>query len=202
MMTADEYIALVLDRLPQDIPMRHQIAMELRAHIDERVQQGRPLAEVLDQLGDIETLAESYVAGVPREAVPFGFRMWAKLIDIGIALVPGFALAYWLSPAGPRFLALFAYASVFACPVLMLYTIVAETNSGQTIGKRGLEICVIRESGTRIGGGQAIVRQLPWLLQVFWIDMFFVFFTERHQRAFELLSRTRVVRACTQEATL
>ena len=59
MMTADEYIALVLDRMPRGTPMRSQIAMELRAHIDERVRQGRPLAEVLDQLGDVERLAES-----------------------------------------------------------------------------------------------------------------------------------------------
>ena len=37
------------------------------------------------------------------------------------------------------------------------------------------------------------MRYLPWILQVFWIDAFFVLFTDKHQRAFELLSKTRVV---------
>jgi hypothetical protein len=31
-----------------------------------------------------------------------------------------------------------------------------------------MKVCVIRETGTRIGTGQAIVRQLPWLFQIFW----------------------------------
>jgi len=41
--------------------------------------------------------------------------------------------------------------------------------------------------------GQAIVRQLPLVLSIFWIDVLFVLFTARKQRAFELLSQTRVV---------
>ena len=51
------------------------------------------------------------------------------------------------------------------------------------------------ESGARISVGQAIVRQLPMFLQVYWIDVMFALFTERSQRAFEMLSKTRVVRA-------
>jgi hypothetical protein len=38
-----------------------------------------------------------------------------------------------------------------------------------------------------------MVRQLPLFLQVGWIDAMFVLFTDRRQRAFELLSKTRVV---------
>lgn len=201
MMTADEYIALVLDRLPRDTPMRQQIAMELRAHIDERVRQGRPLAEVLGQLGDIEKLAESYVAAIPREPMSFGDRAAAKLIDIGIALLPAIALALLVSPRGAQLYAMFVCVALLGCPILMLYTIVAEANIDRTIGKGAMGMCVIRETGTRIGAGQSIVRQLPWLLQIFWIDAFFALFTERHQRAFELLSKTRVVRAHSPEAT-
>ena len=44
-----------------------------------------------------------------------------------------------------------------------------------------------------MSGGQAVVRQLPVLFQFFWIDVLFALFTERRQRAFELLSKTRVV---------
>ena len=53
---------------------------------------------------------------------------------------------------------------------------------------------VARETGTRISFGQAVVRQLPVFLQIFLIDALFALFTERHQRAFEMLSRTRTVR--------
>jgi hypothetical protein len=37
------------------------------------------------------------------------------------------------------------------------------------------------------------VRQLPMFLQMYWIDVLFALFTEKSQRAFELLSKTRVV---------
>ena len=75
-----------------------------------------------------------------------------------------------------------------------VYTIVAEHNAGRTLGKRVLGIRVVRETGARISLGQAIVRQLPMFLQVFWIDVLFALFTDKSQRAFELLSKTRVVR--------
>jgi len=52
---------------------------------------------------------------------------------------------------------------------------------------------VVTEKGARIGLGQAIVRQLPIFLQVFTIDWLFALFTDRRQRAFEMLSKTRVV---------
>ena len=199
-MTADEYIALVLSRMPRDTPMRSQIAMELRAHIDERVRQGRPLSEVLDQLGDIETLGESYVAAIPREVVSFGDRAVAKLIDTALALAPVIVLVKLFAPGGMQGRALIVCAALLACPILVIYTIIAETNTDQTLGKRAMKVCVIRETGTRIGTGQAIVRQLPWVFQIFWIDAFFALFTEHHQRAFELLSKTRVVRVHSPEA--
>jgi hypothetical protein len=39
------------------------------------------------------------------------------------------------------------------------------------------------------------VRQLAIVFQVFWVDILFALFTDRSQRAFELLSKTRVVDA-------
>ena len=66
---------------------------------------------------------------------------------------------------------------------------------GQTIGKRIAGLQVVRESGAPIGFGQSIVRLLPVALQIFWIDVLFALFTDKRQRAFEMLSKTRVVRA-------
>ena len=58
-----------------------------------------------------------------------------------------------------------------------------------------MKLRVVRESGTRISLGQSIVRQLPMFLQIYMIDVLFALFTDRKQRAFELLSKTRVVTA-------
>jgi uncharacterized RDD family membrane protein YckC len=202
--SAEEYIAEVADRLPRGTPMRAQIEMELRALIDERLQQGRSLGDILHQLGDPERLAESYVAAIPLVIVSFGDRAMAKIADYGVALLavsPIVALCWWLiRPAYIFMLAPVVIALGASCPVLMLYTIWAESQTEQTAGKRMLGIRVVRETGTRIGVGQAIVRQLPWLFQIFWLDAFFALFTDRHQRAFELLSKTRVVRVQSQEA--
>lgn len=54
---------------------------------------------------------------------------------------------------------------------------------------------MVREPGTRIGLGQSLVRQLPIILQVIVVDALFAPFTPKRQRAFEILSKTRVVMA-------
>ena len=61
------------------------------------------------------------------------------------------------------------------------------------LGKRLFGLRVVKESGAQIGLGQSIVRQLPAVLQVYLIDAMFVLFTDKRQRAFEMLSKTRVV---------
>ena len=83
-MTGDLYIQSVIDQIPSWLPLRDQIAMELRAHIVERTAQGQPLNEILRQLGDPRRLAESYLASVPLTAAPTLARLFAKVIDAGI----------------------------------------------------------------------------------------------------------------------
>ena len=76
-----------------------------------------------------------------------------------------------------------------------LYTIILEWRYGYTVGKYLNGLRIVRESGARISFGQSVVRQLPVFLQVGWVDAMFVIFTDRRQRAFELLSKTRCVAA-------
>ena len=71
--------------------------------------------------------------------------------------------------------------------------ILAEHYAGQTVGKRVMGIQVVRESGARISLGQSAIRQLPLLGQIFFIDVLFALFTDKHQRAFELITKTRAV---------
>ncbi len=195
--TADAYVNRVLSALPPATPRRDQIAMELRGHISERLASGQPLQGVLDQLGDPVALAESYLSAVPLVAGGFGARAAARLIDFALTvgmLSPAVALIWLVSSPEHMPLWLMAYLIVGGL-VVAIYPVVAEAKYGTTIGKRLFGLRVVRESGSRISTGQAIVRNLPWVLEVFWIDALFALFTDRSQRAFELLSKTRVVRS-------
>ena len=201
MTAADDYINRVLDHLPRGTPMRAQIAMELRGHIAERLESGQHVADVLRQLGDPTTLAESYLSAVPLVSASFLQRGVAKLIDVIVVVLtilvvvglPVFLVARsrqeWPFLLGFGLLIVMLAASFG----FGLYTIVAEHWLGFTLGKRALGLRVVRESGAPIGLGQSIVRQLPMFLQVYWIDVLFALFTDKSQRAFELLSKTRVV---------
>jgi uncharacterized RDD family membrane protein YckC len=194
-MTAESYVDRVLDALPRATPRREQIAIELRGHIAERRAAGQTEADVLRQLGDPLVLAESYLTAVPLVSASFLGRAVAKVIDVMVVLVglvPFVGLAWVELPPEIAPFALLA-GIVAASWAFAIYTVLGELKVGQTLGKYLCGLRVVRESGARIGLGQAIVRQLPMFLEIFIIDVLFALFTEKHQRAFELLSKTRVV---------
>lgn len=192
-MTAeDTYISHVIQRLPPGSGLHTQVEMELRSHIAERVEHGHSVDEALRQLGDPAALADSYLEAIPLVAAPLWPRFAAKLIDF-LLVMAAFAPLVWLAMSFDEAPVLLPLCILFLVAVLPGYPIVAEYRFGQTIGKHLFRLRVVRESGARISLGQSFVRQLPAFFQVFWVDAFFVLFTERHQRAFELLSKTRVV---------
>jgi uncharacterized RDD family membrane protein YckC len=199
-MNADQvYIDRVIAQLPLDATLRTQVEMELRSHIAERVEHGQTVEEALRHLGDPIVLAESYLAAIPLVAAPFWPRAAARLIDacgvlvlIAMPIIAFVALTLW---RGQGFLIPIAILfTIFAVSILgALYPVIAEYRYGKTVGKHLMGLRVVRESGARISFGQSVVRQLPMLTQVWWIDMLFALFTDKHQRAFEILSKTRVV---------
>ena len=196
-MTAeDRYISEVVTRLPPATRLRSTIAMELRGHIAERVEHGQSLDDALRQLGDPAALAESYLAAVPLVAATWWERVGAKLVDIivflGMVLPVPWAMD-WLNL--DVILLRYVRLSVITSVIFGGYTALTEWRWGQTLGKRVMGLRVVRESGARISFGQAIVRQLPIWFQFSWVDVLFALFTDRNQRAFELLSKTRVVDA-------
>jgi uncharacterized RDD family membrane protein YckC len=197
-MSAEEsYVGQVIGQLPRAPGLRSQVAMELRSHIAERVDHGYTLDDTLRQLGNPITLAESYVQAIPLVPASFWRRGAAKIVDIlafACAYVPVAWLVAQFAPVQLVQLAVIAAIAFFAIGCT-LYLIIAEYRFGETLGKHLLGLQVVRESGTRISLGQSVVRQLPMFLQVGWVDVLFALFTERHQRAFELLSKTRVVQA-------
>jgi uncharacterized RDD family membrane protein YckC len=199
MTMADDYVKSVLDWMPHTM-RRAQIGTELQSHIAERVAEGHPLHDVLRQLGDPVALAESYLAEVPLVAAPYGGRIAAKLVDlllfivaIAAVLIPAFGLAWFYDSVEVFWIAAILVGIIMVSIGFGVYNVVAEWRYGQTVGKRLLGLRVVRESGAQIGLGQSVVRQLPAVFQVFWIDVLFALFTDKRQRAFEMLSKTRVV---------
>ena len=200
MTSVERYINQVLRNLPAGTPQRAQIALELQGHISERLSAGLPLDDVVRQLGDPRELAESYLTAVPLTPPPLWRRLVAKLADIAaIALALGpLVLVVWLMLVGGTDLSHSAPILYFL-PLLVIfgsamlfgaYTALAEYGTGRTLGKWLMGLRVVRDTGARIGLGQAVVRQLPMWLQVYLIDAGFALFTEKQQRAFELLSKT------------
>ncbi len=186
-----QYIDRVIAQLPHEATLREQVAMELRSHIAERIEHGDSVEGALQQLGDPIVLAESYLAAVPLIPASFGRRAAAKFIDFVVyvgACAPVVVLLLYRSHFGAA-----VWTAVFLLAIGSLYTLLAEYRYGKTLGKHWLGLRVVRESGGRISFGQSVVRQLPAFLEVFWIDVLFALFTDKHQRAFELLSKTRVV---------
>ncbi len=195
MTTAEEFVEKVLAGLPDSVPEREQIGLELSGHIAERVAEGAPLEDVLRQLGDPTDLAESYLSAVPLVSAPFLRRCQAKALDVFLVVAAVALLAVLTAKVLPRrhegWVVLMAmFAAVFA---FVAGTVFAEFRFGQTPGKRYFGLRVVRESGAPIGLGQAIVRQLPLFLSISFIDALFALFTEKKQRAFEILSKSRVV---------
>ena len=206
MTTMDDYIRQVVDRMPSGNPLRAQIALELKATIGERLARGQSMDDVLRQLGDPAAFADSYLSAEPLEAAPFWPRVAAKVVDlfIVISILALAALAVRFRRFGPE-----GDAGVGAPELILLflfvisplYTVLSEYYAGKTIGKWLTGLRVVRESGGRIGLGQAFVRQLALVFQVFVFDCLFILFTEKRQRACELLSKTRVVSAKRAGAT-
>lgn len=195
MNTSETYIQRVTDYLPRSGSMRSQIAMELRGHISERIENGRAVDEVLQQLGDPKTLAESYLSAVPLVSAPLLSRAGAKVIDVGVVIMAVMPVLWVAGRSLPEELVVLVVVATLIMGSIGfgVYTIGAEYWMGQTLGKHFLGMRVVRESGASISLGQSLVRQLPMFLQIYWIDVLFAAFTERRQRAFELLSKTRVV---------
>ena len=62
-------------------------------------------------------------------------------------------------------------------------------------------IRVLRETGAPIGLGQAFVRRLSMYFDMLWIDALFIPFTDKRQRALDIVAKTVVAREPGKRAT-
>src|SRR5688572_30687675 len=101
-MTEQQYIDRVIAFLPRSTPLRSQIALELRASIADRLERGERLEDILRQLGDPQTLAESYLNAVPLVSGSFAARAVARILDVLMVIVIVGTVALLVSIAMPR----------------------------------------------------------------------------------------------------
>ncbi len=81
-----------------------------------------------------------------------------------------------------------------AVGVIVLYFPILEGRFGRTPGKRLLRLWVVRENGLPIGCKEAFLRRLSYCFGIQPVDALFIPFTEKPQRAFDIVARTVVVR--------
>jgi uncharacterized RDD family membrane protein YckC len=98
----------------------------------------------------------------------------------------------WAVGAG---LIAFGFSTATAClGIILLYFPILEGRFGQTLGKRLLGIWVLQETGLPIGYKQALLRRLSYYFDILPLDALFIPFTAKHQRAFDIVARTVVIR--------
>lgn len=197
----DRYIEEVMRNVfaaPED---RERLEADLRAHFAEAEAAGEPAGRILEGLGRPQDVAAAFNA--ERELRYAGF--WRRLVafagDLGILLalaVPVVAVAVLFEAGriapGLATIALLVTLGLGAVGGLVFYFPLLEARFGRTLGKHLLRIRVVRENGSPIGLGQAFVRRLSLYFDMLVIDALFIPFTDRSQRALDVVAKTVVAR--------
>lgn len=218
---AQEYIRQVLDHVPHASPHRDRIDLDLRVHLEEATSAGEPLSAILERMGDPKEVARSYLAeqevryaSHPRRILAFVLDMAVGLtILVALGLVAGmeFAVLEALGvdvAEGPAdwsrigFYLTLGATGLAAFVLAVGYFPLLEGRYGQTLGKWMVGLQVVRADGLRIGYKEALIRRIPFFLEFFWIDALVALFTERRQRAFDLVASTVVVESATGRAAV
>lgn len=200
----DRYVEDVMHRIAPGIPDRDRIEGDLRAHLAERMETGDDADRAVARMGGPDEVARSFLAGVDPPLAAPSARLGAFLFDLGLGAVAVAVVAVLavsvLAPyeAGPETVPMPLGVTIGALAALtfalgLLYFPVLEALFGQTAGKRLFGAHVARETGERAGFGATVLRRIPLLFDFWPFDALFLPFTERHQRAFDMVAKTIVI---------
>jgi uncharacterized RDD family membrane protein YckC len=207
---AEQYVEKVMALIFAPEPEKARIRNELREHLQDGLQGGEDMAALVERMGDPREIAAEFMSAVPFAFAGFWRRLAAFLLDlIVVAVFGGLAagLAVALSNAVPShpeglgenligglIILVLLISSNSAIAVVLMYFPVLEGRFGQTLGKRMLGIVVRSEDGLPVGYWRAFLRRLSFYFELFPFDALFIPFTKKHQRAFDILAKTIVVR--------
>lgn len=207
----DRYIDDVLRHVfatPED---RERLKADLRSHFVEGEAAGREPRDIITGLGTPVEVATAFNAEREFHYASFWERLFAFFGDMGVIICfalpfvvlimlsgalsedPGKASILWFVVLGLVAMTL-AGICIFYFPLL-------ESHYGKTLGKHVMKIRVLRETGAPIGLGQAFVRRLSMYFDMLWIDALFIPFTDKRQRALDIVAKTVVAREPGKRAT-
>lgn len=208
MSTIEEYVGAVIKHIPPCLPERSRIASDLRSHLSDLVDAGETAGEAIARMGAAGEVAREFLSGISLRPASVLRRTAAFALDIGLGVIILVLVVMFVSgPASWSSLgelspkeALLAVIILLAASdfyMAVLYFPIIEMLLGQTLGKRAFGLCVVREDGTRTTLFPAIVRRIAFFpfisVGLFVFDVAFAVFTQRRQRAFDLIARTMVV---------
>ena len=204
MKPVDRYVEQVMRNVFAAPGERERLEADLRAHFAEAEARGERPGRILDEMGAPEDVAAAFNA--EREIRYAGF--WQRVVgfigDCGLLLAlvlpllaVGLLMQVRLAPTGEPSVGLviaLGMVGVAVLGVFVFYFPILEARFGKTLGKHLMRIRVVREGGAPIGLGQAFVRRLSFYFEMLLPDALFVPFTEKRQRALDIVAKTLVVR--------
>ena len=200
----DRYIDRVLARVFASESERERLEADLRSHWAAAEERGEPASRIVEELGNPEDVAAAFNAERPFVYAGFWERLVAFIADVGVLLffvLPALGVAV-LSQSyvtssdeiGPGWIAALVLLMVAAVGTWIFYFPILEARFGKTAGKHLLKLRVVRENGAPIGLGQAFVRRLSLYFELLAPDALFIPFTDRKQRALDIVAKTVVAR--------
>lgn len=200
----ERYIDEVLRHVFATAEDRERLATDLRSHFVEGEATGRTAQDIIAGLGTPEEVAAAFNAEREFRYAGFWQRLLAFLADIGLMALCGLPAVGLLflsgvlpkGESGPSILGLFAIGLVVLAlaGLCIFYFPLLESHFGKTLGKHLLRLRVLRENGAPIGLGQAFVRRLSMFFDMLWVDALFIPFTDKKQRALDIVAKTVVAR--------
>jgi len=203
---ADRYIEEVMRHLLATREERTRFEADLRAHFDEALSRGELYLRIVEKLGTPEAVAEAFNSERPLEHAGFWRRLAAFFADtalfIAMAAPVVFMAVMTQADMVPRYVGIPAMV-LFAIALFgfsLIYFPLLEARFGRTLGKYIMRIRVVDENGRPIRLGQAIIRRLSYWFDLLAVDAIFIPFTDKKQRALDILAKTIVVKEPGEEA--
>lgn len=204
----DRYIDEVMRHLLATPEERARFEADLRAHFEAALAKGDLHVQIVEKLGTPEAVAEAFNAERPLEHAGFWRRLAAFLADLTLILTIAVPLFFILvmteSEALPRFvgISLMVFFGLALFGFSVIYFPLLEARFGRTLGKQMMRIRVVDENGRPIRLSQAIIRRLSYYFDLLLVDAIFIPFTDKKQRALDILAKTIVVKEPGEEAPL
>jgi len=219
----ESYLADVARNITAHPEHKTQFLSDLRVHFEDGKAAGETDVTVIDRLGQAEDVAAEFMANTKISLAGFWERTLAFLIDMSVCIyamlfmfgliigVPymminrarsvafltslhDIATLDMLGSLSPIFIPLGILVLLGTMALFLLYFPILEAQFGQTLGKRLIGLRVLKEKRTAIGMKEAFIRRLSYFVDILVLDALFIPFTEKKQRAFDIVAKTIVVK--------